>query len=323
MNHKDELRDLLSKLKIDDGLDPPKLRSRLKRVLSRSHVDTTGGSAYATDEQRTKFEMASRAIELLDAPTKVRVPAVRREQSVLETSLATLIASNEAGRLASIEDRDIARVRDVESRATERIELSLQRHYRPAQFGGWTAGAIAALIAILDKPLGGLLDQFSEVGANVLMMRISLITFSLGGLGLGFAAQFAERRRSERLKWFLTDSGIRALLRESHLMTQIIGRDVTGNGSAIETLPIITVDSLATAITMEAYGADLATYEATAIAILAKLEQRGLATRVKASGISPAYQLSEAVISDLPSRNEFSLMSRSIIERIYGRRTFR
>ena len=133
--------------------------------------------------------------------------------------------------------------------------------------GGWSIAAIAAGIELLNKPLGGLVEEVFVGNATAAhYAKLALGVISITGLVIGFYARQRSIREIDRLKSIMTDGGLQYLFyRYGYHIFEDEG--VAGD-------KIFSLSSLAAAIAQHTEISDRSTCETTAEAILKKLLEK-------------------------------------------------
>jgi hypothetical protein len=181
-------------------------------------------------------------------------------------------------------------VETLESKVEAAIAKTVRKRYIPLIVGGWGIAALAAAIAVVNKPLGGLIEELFLGNATAAhYAKLMLAAITLFGLILGFYARQREAREQERIKALMTDIGIAYLL--SRYSWRIFDREDDGQ--------VFTLALLADAVREYTKIRDWSTCEATAEAILRKLDQRGLVTQKASKTFSPTYVMDPDVVENL------------------------
>jgi hypothetical protein len=205
-----------------------------------------------------------------------------------------------------------------ESKAISAITHSVRQTYRPLRIGGWSVASVAVAIALLNKPLGGILEEiFAGNSAAAYSAKLALGVIATFGLILGFYAQQKEAKEIDRLKSIMTDAGIQYLLYRYDF--SIFRREVDGNDNNFS------LSTLADAVAEHTRIRDRSTCEATAEAILKKLVARGLVSPQEAKSLSPRYSIDKQVLEEIGHRVSWQFDQPSLIDivRVRLKRFFR
>jgi hypothetical protein len=290
-----DLEDKLKALGIPTTLSDPDKRQRLRQILKKNHPDTTGGD-FEDPEQKRLYQMANDAIEIIDASS-----APKTELQLVSESHAALLKFVQ-------EERQVTKAREqsnvlesAQARANSAIARSVHSTYFPFQVGSWGIAAIAGAITLLNKPLGGFIDEaLADHPAWAHNAKIILGGITLLGLLLGFYARQRETRQTNRLKALMSDDGINFLL-EKYSRFLFIGLDeLELELELVEINPdrdfSLNFSLLADAVQEETGILDRPTCEATADAIIQKLLQRELIRPKTTKSISRVYEIDKELV---------------------------
>jgi|SRR5665213_456487 len=290
---KRSLADKLSALELPKTLAKARLRTKLRAILKDSHPDATGGK-FQDQQQEIRYQTAVEALEILGTSTAVgtQLQVLAETQTALVQTQSSLqrIIDEQRQQVKLLEEQQS--VEASESKATSAIAHSLHQIYTPLSVGGWSVAVVAAAIALLNKPLGGVIEEIFE--GNVAAShwaKITLGIISLTGIILGFYARQREARELDRLKSIMTDAGIQYLLYR-------YGYEIFGGGDEAEE-KTFTLSTLADGIARHTRIRDRSTCEATADAILKKLVQRGFANLNSVKSLSLSYTIDRTVTENI------------------------
>lgn len=270
-------------------ISDPDLRVKLRSLRKDNHPDTSGGE-FLSPDQRITYHAADDALkhmgESLRTGTEIQVAP---ETSLTNTEATLDIVVRERDALLAEANR--ARATTIaEEKARSEISDAMKDQYSLSLFGGWTAAGISTVILLLDKPLGGLVEdifkgntQYSQIAKIALGAAVFL------GTALSLWSKYREIQRARRFASILTDVGIQHLL---HLYNYAI----LENGS-IENTQEFTLASLTAAISEYAHISDRSSCETTAEAIIKKLEARSLISKTTTVSFSPRYSISNETLS--------------------------
>lgn len=310
------LAEKLGALGIPIALSAPQVRERLKTVLKENHPDTTGGT-FRTDEQGGRYQTARDALDLLDtidspSVSGREIQVFAENQTALaqtQSSLAKII-DEQRRQISALEQRQ--NVEASESKANSAITRSIQQVYTPIVFGGWGIAAIAAAIELLNRPLGGIIEEFfsgNVTAAHYAKLVLGLI--SIAGIILGFYAKWRSAREIELAKSIMTDAGIQ------HLFYRYDYYIFDDDPKTWE--KVFSLSSLADGVAQHTKIRDRFTCEATAEAILKKLIQRGLAEVRAAKSFSSSYTIDRDLVENLYRDVRWDFDNRSLSEAVRSR----
>lgn len=292
---KDELAQKLRVLKIDETISDTELRGRLRAILKDTHPDATKGG-FQDKAQETRYRTCIEAFYILNgsknrvgtellAPSEAQNAVAKIHESILQ-----LFEKQHEQTKLSDENQNIIL---TETKANTAIARDMHRAYAPLRFGGFGLAALALGIGLLNKPLGGLIEEI--FAGNLLAIhytKIALGLITLIGVVLGFYAQQRETRETERLKSIMTDAGIHFLL----YRYEYIIFDDTREGELF-----LTLISLSNAVAKYARVSDRATCEVTADVILQKLLQRKFVKLKESRGLLPIYIVDRELMESMDS----------------------
>jgi hypothetical protein len=285
------LDDMLEALELPTTLSKSRLRTKLRSILTQSHPDRTGGS-FLDQEQEKKYQTARQALEILDSghAPKNQLQVLTENQTALAQTQSALIKMMDEQRQVTKAFEQKQGVADSETKAHASIERTVRKIYLPLRVGGFGIAAIAVLIDLLNKPLGGMIEEvFYGNIAAAHYAKIVLGVISVAGVVLGFYARRREMHEVDMLKSLMTDAGIQYLLWQySYSIFEDDGEQAT-----------FTLSTLANAIGTHTRIRDRATCEATAEAMIQKLVQRGFAVPKPNKTLSPTYQVDQDLLKDI------------------------
>ncbi|WP_445488333.1 hypothetical protein [Rhodopseudomonas sp. RCAM05734] len=177
----------------------------------------------------------------------------------------------------------------ADEKAKSAISEVTKEHYSLSLFGGWTAAGLSTSILLLDKPLGGLIEEiFRENTQYAQIAKIGLGFVIIFGTALSLWSKHQESQRSRRFSSILTDVGTQQILHSySYLIFENGPTDATQDFS---------LASLASAIREYSRIPDRTSCEATAEAIIKKLEARNLIPKTTTVSFSPKYSISKETL---------------------------
>jgi hypothetical protein len=205
-----ELARKLKELDLSPAQSTTRLRYQLKAILKKEHPDGTGGQ-FLTTSQETRYLAANEVLGLLDALPKPgsgkALQLLAEAQGTLAQAQSSILTIIEEERRDAADARQQQAVDSAQLKASDAIDRSIHQRYAPVRFGGWGLAAVAAAIAILDKPLGGIFDAILAP-SRIWMAKAALGCLSLLGLIFGFIAKRRETKTAAFVKRIMTDAGI-------------------------------------------------------------------------------------------------------------------
>ena len=203
-----------------------------------------------------------------------------------------------------------------ESRANSAIAHSLHQRYASLRLGGWSIAAISAAIALMDKPLGGLIeDLFGAHPTAARIAKLALGIISVFGLVLGLYARQREAREVDRIKSIMTVAGIQHLLYRYDYIIFRTGNETVGQKT-------FNLSTLSDAIANQTGIEDRSTCEATAEAIIKKMVQSGFANVKPTKGLSPTYTVDRVLTDDISEYVHWDAFERPTLFGSRSRRYF-
>jgi hypothetical protein len=225
------------------------------------------------------------------------------ELLVIPESQRALVETNKAlQKLLEERERNIETVAkekaasSADQSARTAINQTVKRRYSPFSIGGFSAAGIATAIVLLDKPLGGFLEElFKGDAADAHYAKLFLGALAVIASIFAFVAKREEAKRTERITATLTEAGIESLF--YHYDYVIFESDASSRDSK----KAFSVSSLAVAISEYSKIDDKAMCEVTAEAIIKKLEQRGIIQAIVEQRISTRFSLDEKLLQNTPA----------------------
>ena len=269
-------------LRISGDISDIELRKQLRRIVVENHPDISGGS-FNTDDQKIRFETAQNALDAIKRERtrpKTELAVINAtHNSLVEMHKALLKVITEQQAVTEVVDKKAA-LQELEAKASSIATQSARTASAPMRFGSFGIASIAVLIAILDKPLGGLLEEaFKADPVQVRTAKLFLGFVAVLGLILGFLAKQKEQRSIDRTKEILTDVGVQDFLK--HYEDIIFASENEGR--------VITVERLTTAVGLHVGIHDTAALQSTAEAMVEKLMQRAVIKPIERRSFSPAF----------------------------------
>ncbi len=184
------------------------IRQQLKAVRNRTHPDTTGGN-FQNKKQELDHLTAAEALDLMDqSPGGNDLQVLAVNQHALAEMQASLVKIFDEQRQLAKTDQEAKAGETIQARAEAAIARKLQQKYRPFAVGGWSVAALAAAIGLLDKPLGGFIQElFAGNAPAAHYAKLMLGAITVLGVILGFYAKQRESKEQERIKALMTDAG--------------------------------------------------------------------------------------------------------------------
>lgn len=309
------LAEKLAQLGLPITLPKAKIRSRIRSILKDTHPDKTGGE-FRDDQQKTKYAIATEVLEILNHHRSS--PNSKGNQLQVLTESHVALVNGQAALTKILDERQRQSTAIEEEKAVEAsvhnahtaIARSIHKTYFPFRVGGWSVAAIAVAIALLNQPLGGMLEElFAGDPTLVRLSKILLSVISIGGLCLGLYAKQQQAREIDHLKLITTDAGIQHLLFSYGYY--VFGDDVDAEKK------VLTRSTLADGIAQFTHIRDRATCETTADAIIAKLLKRGFIELTPIRSLSPTYKADAELIDDLVHGVSFNFEYKSPHKRAF------
>jgi hypothetical protein len=276
----------------------PDLRAKLKLLRKANHPDATGGE-FKTEDQKASYHAAEDALGELENSNGSETGT---ELQILPESHRALVQTNKAlQKLLEERERNIETVAkqkaasSAEQSARTAINQTVKRRYSPFSIGGFSAAGIAAAIVLLDKPLGGFLEELFQGDApDAHYAKLFLGALAVTASIFALVAKREEAKRIERITATLSEAGIENLF---YSYDYIIFDD----SSSRDSKKVFSVFSLALAISEYCKIDDKAMCEATAEAIIKKLEQRGIIQPIVEQRISTRFSMDEKLLQNTPA----------------------
>jgi hypothetical protein len=309
-----KLAEKLNEIGLSVAQSTPRLRTQIKAILKEAHPDITHG--FQSKEQEARYLAAAEALELLNAMPKsgtgTAIQVLAETQGALVQAQSSLLRVIEEERRQASETEQQRAIDASESKANLAIDRNVHQKYTVLSFGSWGIAGIAAVIALLDKPLGGILEEILGGDAGrIHYAKIVLGLIGITGLILGLIAKQREVTKASYLKKIMTDLGIEYLFYRYDSI-------IFPNSYSYDDEAVLSVSSLADALGDHMRLRDRSVCEDTSEAIIKKLEQRHLILSTKTEGISPNYTLRRTLINKeyKSAYEEFSAPNRTIADRL-------
>jgi hypothetical protein len=271
------------------AISDPDLRVKLRNLRKDNHPDTSGGD-FRNSDQNATYHAADQALAHMGADSEIGKQIQVLPTTSLTNSMVTLdIAVRERDALLAEVNKAKATT-TAEEKAKSEISEAVKEQYSLGLFGGWTAAGISTAILLLDKPLGGLIEEIFKGNTQYAQIaKIALGLIIILGTALSLWSKYQETQRVRRFASILTDVGTQHLL-YSHSYT------IFEDGST-ESTQEFTLASLTAAISEYSQISDRSSCETTAEAIIKKLEARNLISKTTTVSFSPRYSISRETLN--------------------------